>query len=641
MSALLTKLLHNRRIHLLIIVVVCILTYLPILTNSFAYDDESFFLNWKTPKSFGNVQKFIEGDTPPNHEGNYRPLRTLIYAVDYKLWGENPTGYHARGIVTNAVIAALVYLIAAAITGNSLAAFVTALLFGVHPDHTEAVTFATASMDTIGIAFAFASFYLYLTASRVGSKRFYASVVCAILSFFIYEVALMLPVLMLLYRFCFRKKPLGLPAKPTALWYFGAAGYYALMRVLLVRQNTGRPLGYHGGSFFMSMLLVSKFFSQYLLLLVFPVQLSIFHQIAPGINTFMISKDAINSLAWIDIQNIVSVVIVLLTLIAAYVSYRKRPIISFSILWFYISMIPTLNILPTHSLFAERYVFFASFGYCLILGYFLTKRLKKTNKYASDLPGIQAGAVLFLTLSYILLTVLRNNDWKNPASLWTEVTQRAPDSPVGWNNLGLAHESNMKYDLAIDHYKKSIQLDPAYPNAHTNLGRLHLKRGDYEDAMREFELAVKAAPDNIEFKANFTNARRKIYEVQKNNMTPEEKKVREEIDNLITASRKQLMSDDTTKALAMIEEKLVKYPDSEVLLNDAAVIYMSRREFKKSIEYLNRAIQTEPGDPNLYLNLGNAYMEDGNNNRARDAFKTALELDPEDKTAQRLLEKVK
>ncbi|MBI1863344.1 hypothetical protein HYS00_04480, partial [Candidatus Microgenomates bacterium] len=266
--------------HIAIVVLVCILTYLPILSHSFVYDDTTLFLTWKTPKSFQNLQKFIEGDTPPNHGGNYRPVRTFIYAADYKLWGDRAAGYYAQAMLVNAAIAVFVYLIATAIAANPITGLVTALLFGVHPMHTESISFATASMDTIGLLFGFASIYFAITSNRMVGGRFYLSLVLMLLGFFTYEVVLVTPILLALFFYCFNhpQKKRDAPRYRPLVWYGGAVVYYGIIRLLLMHQPTARPVTYHGGSFFMNGIIISKFFYQYIVGLVFPFRLSVFHE---------------------------------------------------------------------------------------------------------------------------------------------------------------------------------------------------------------------------------------------------------------------------------------------------------------------------------------------------------------------------
>ena len=614
----------------IIIVVVCIITYLPILRNSFTYDDPKFFKQWQTPKSFSNAQKFIEGDAPPGHEGVYRPLRTVIYAIDYKLWGEHPAGYHAQAIVTNAAIAVVVYLIATVITGSPLTGFIAGLLFGVHPAHTEAITFTTASMDTIGILMAYASFYLFITSKKAGSKRFYASLALGISAFFVYEVTLITPVLMFVYRLMFKPKQTLKHREPVSWtplgWFAGGLVYYVAVRLALMTNMSTAT--YIGGDFWKTLSLTAKFFYQYIQILVVPFGLSLYHEVAPGLNSFYTTAVALKSAPLVDIHTAVTLAIVAGSVWATIATYKRKPVIAFGIVWFYISMLPTLNLLPTHNIFAERYVYFASFGFVLILAVGIS-HLKKYSYLA----------VIIIALLYIGGTVERNNDWVDSRALWFQIARSAPHSPVGWNGLGLAEDYAGNKNRAIDYYQRAIAADKTYAQAYSNMAGVYYEHKDYQTAIKHYQTAISLDPNNDDYQTNLFKAT----DAQKESIPVplEVKKAREEIASVLTEARgKATVLNDTAGAIKLLEDALTRYPNEPRLLNDIGVLHMSRGENKKSIEYLIKASQRAQSDPNIYMNLANAFLANGEKNRAAAALRLAIQLKPNYEAAKDLLNKI-
>src|SRR5437762_1877699 len=90
----------------------------------------------------------------------------------------------------------LIYLVTKQITKNILMSFLTALIFGLHPVHTEAITFMTSSFDSIASSIFLLSFYLYLRAndSKLHQLRLLIiSSLLAVFAFFSYEMTLTLP----------------------------------------------------------------------------------------------------------------------------------------------------------------------------------------------------------------------------------------------------------------------------------------------------------------------------------------------------------------------------------------------------------------------------------------------------------------
>lgn len=618
------------RLHLAIIVAVCIIAYLPILRNTFSYDDPRFFTQWETPKSFTNAQKFIEGDAPPGHEGVYRPLRTVIYAVDYKLWGENPVGYHAQAIVTNAAIAAVVYLIAAYMTGNPFTGFIAGLLFGLHPAHTEAVTFTTASMDTVGILMAYASFYLFITTKKAGTKRFYASLVLGIAAFFIYEVTLITPALMFVYRLLFKPKQ-TLKHRETVswsplMWFAGGAAYYLGMRLTLMTKAASTAT-YVGGDFWKTLSLTAKFFYQYVQILVFPFGLSLYHQVAPGLNSFYTSTKALKAAPVVDVHTFLSISIIVVSVWAAFTTYRRKPIIAFGIIWFYVSMLPTLNLLPTHNVFAERYAYFASFGFILIVAVGIA-HLKKYSYLA----------LIGLALVYMTGTIMRNNDWTDSRALWSQIARHAPHSPVGWNGLGLVEDDAGNKEQAATYYKRAISHDDTYAQAHSNIAGYYYDKKDYDTAISHLQTAVSLDPKNKDYATNLVKARDALAESIP--VPLEVKKQREDIAAVLSEARGRATTlNDTAGAITIIEDALKRYPSDARLLNDVGVLYMSRGDNKKSIEYLLQASKIIQSDPDIYLNLAHAFLQNGEKRRAAAALRLAIQLKPDFEVAKELLKK--
>ena len=223
--------LKNTKLQLLVILLLTGLSYSNIFQNEFIWDDPGFIKQWETIRSFKNIPKLLQGDTPLDHASVYRPVRGIFYTISYHLWGqENPLGYHIQSLLIYFGIIILVYLITQMVIGSWLLVhrkkqstnyqlpttnqipFITALLFALHPIHVEAISFITASFDTIGILFFFLAFYLYIKFQQQKRILFYLlSLLSSLLAFFTYEMTLVLPLGLMLYDFCFNFKLLKFP----------------------------------------------------------------------------------------------------------------------------------------------------------------------------------------------------------------------------------------------------------------------------------------------------------------------------------------------------------------------------------------------------------------------------------------------
>lgn len=158
--------------------------YLGKLTNSFLmWDDFRFIVNRELIHSLANIPQFFTQGI----DGCYRPLRTVLYALSYHFFGENPVGYQALGIFLYVVRSVAFYLLLTKIPLKPLLARVAGLLFAVHPLHVERVAWITASFNLLGDVFLLFAVALYLskkgtTRSLVRSYLWAPFLICALFS---------------------------------------------------------------------------------------------------------------------------------------------------------------------------------------------------------------------------------------------------------------------------------------------------------------------------------------------------------------------------------------------------------------------------------------------------------------------------
>jgi type IV pilus assembly protein PilF len=71
-----------------------------------------------------------------------------------------------------------------------------------------------------------------------------------------------------------------------------------------------------------------------------------------------------------------------------------------------------------------------------------------------------------------------------------------PRSPVARMNIGRVYFADDKVGLAIQEFKKSIELNSEYAKAHYNLALAYLKFQDFSAAKSEFLEVVRIEPDS-------------------------------------------------------------------------------------------------------------------------------------------------
>ncbi len=119
----------------------------------------------------------------------YRPLTTLSYVLDYRLWGEEPAGYHLTNLLAHLICCALVFALARRAGAPPGAAALAATLFGVAPRLTESVTWISGRTDLLGGMGALAALCLHSPEPGQTGRRI-AAALCVFAGLLCKEVAL-------------------------------------------------------------------------------------------------------------------------------------------------------------------------------------------------------------------------------------------------------------------------------------------------------------------------------------------------------------------------------------------------------------------------------------------------------------------
>ncbi|MBI2595279.1 tetratricopeptide repeat protein [Candidatus Daviesbacteria bacterium] len=230
-------------------------------------------------------------------------------------------------------------------------------------------------------------------------------------------------------------------------------------------------VNYLAGSFYLTQVLMLKVLLKYLLLLIYPVNLSLNHVISGNFETFRVN---INSFDWfihqsiLEPQPILALLIVISLTLLVFWCRKKNPLVSFSIAWLFISFLPFFNLIPQATALSERYLYVASFGFILFLCCVLFYLPKKLGFLI----------LILLVISYGTLTYRRNFDWKYASSIWEAMLRAYPKSALANYFVGTIFEERRENDEAIYYYQRSLELNPNMDYAYNSLAYLYFKQGN-------------------------------------------------------------------------------------------------------------------------------------------------------------------
>ncbi len=235
----------------LLISIVTLIVFFNTFQNEFVFDDESVVQNNESIRTLTNIPKYFTGE-----EGfhkvigkYYRPFVSATYATDYALYGLSSKGFHITNVIIHLIASLLLFKILSLLFAKSkysnFIALMGALLFVVHPIHTEAVSWVSGRTDSIVTLFFFASFLFYIKLSDSGNKNS-KFLILTLLFYFIgllsKEMIITMPVIILLYDFVYRKKPFSYFAEniKTYSLFVGVTIIYFVVRYLALKDVPDR-----------------------------------------------------------------------------------------------------------------------------------------------------------------------------------------------------------------------------------------------------------------------------------------------------------------------------------------------------------------------------------------------------------------
>jgi superkiller protein 3 len=93
------------------------------------------------------------------------------------------------------------------------------------------------------------------------------------------------------------------------------------------------------------------------------------------------------------------------------------------------------------------------------------------------------------------MTVQRNQDWRNEYRLWASTLRHQPENPKAHYYFANALRERGRYQDAVSHFKKAIQIKPDFTWAWVNLANLYTLGHDYDSAIPTFRKVLELDPN--------------------------------------------------------------------------------------------------------------------------------------------------
>lgn len=659
--------LSSSQLQVLFIGILSILLYANTLSFKYALDDGLLITdNALTKKGIKGIPEILTkdsfygvfGENSKNlvEGGRYRPLSQVVFAIEYQLFGFNPFIGHLINIILYSLLSVLLIKTLKKLFNESedvkwfrSVAFMAALIYTVHPLHTEVVANIKGSDELFSLIFSMLA--LYFSVKYVQENK----------------------TVQLFAVFCFFM--LGLLSKessvtflaviPLTIFVFTDAGIKkylklaiplisALLLFLVIRFSI---VGFGGGSKtandlmnnpFAGADMLSRFatimltWGKYILLLIFPQPLT--HDYYPK---------QIPIIGISDLRAILPIIIYMALGIFAIIKIFKKNIIAYGILFFLITFSISSNIVFNIGTFMnERFMFVPSIGFAIIISYMLSISSRFISKEKDFKLAITVFIILICSL-FSLKTFTRNFAWKDSYTLFTTDVKTSTNSAKcniaagevlikSIDDKTSEGDKLIKLNAALSYLKMGVSIYPDFENGLVYLGfcqhllkdyssarvslekvlrinrknkdaigyinydaRESYKLGNFKQAVLNFKTLIKYS-DSAEFKFNLAE----VYEAMKK----------------------------PDSSLIVLSEIIKENPQNDKAYNKTGEIYgRLYNDLEKSLSYTLTAYKINPKNVDNPKNLGLIYGIKGNYKESLKYFLEAYSLRPNDKD---LLQKI-
>ena len=580
----------------------------------------NYYLHLHNLKLKSIVATFFTNPHDPLRLGKrmYRPVACFSFALNWYFGRDNVAGYHIVNIAIHILTSFFLFLTVLCLfdtpalkdkfKNKYFIAFFSAALWALNPIQTQAITYIVQRMAAMGAMFYILGMYAYISARRCKFLFQKTAWVAACILFFLLalgskENTAMLPMALILVEIIFFKDARNKHAEKKFFWIMAGIGVLIVLTISFFFLN-GHPFsllnGYNNRPFSLTERLLAepRIIVYYLSQIFYPV---------PG--RFSIAHDVILSSSFFKPWTTIPAILIIVFLIGYGISQiKKRPVLSFAILFFFLNQIIESSVLPLELVFEHRnylpslFLFFpVACAFNDILNFY-----KDKNKLLFSLTIL---SVILIIATLCTSTFIRNKAWANNRTLWIDALAKAPQNARAVNTLAIElawgkHSVNPhRYNMALKLFKKSLNM--YMPRSSLKAGIIgnmasiyYNNKHDYKKAVLLFKRALALQPDNLKIRHDL-------------------------ISPLIMMGRWK-------QALKQADFLISKQSDNENYYNIKGFILLWQKKYKKSLVYFKKALALSPERSDILLNTGVAFSLTGDYSKAEKILHHVMKNSPED-----------
>lgn len=504
----------------LILLVAAMIVFLPTINYGFSnYDIDDQLLENEKVRSLspGNLYRIFTERCVTS----YYPIRLLSFAVDYAIWGYDPTGFHLTNVIVHGINIILVYLLILRIAGRAppdgttgsakppktarhsppleatadhprltarntlgIAAMAT-MLFALHPVVVEPVAWIPGREELLMLMFTLGCFHAHISAMQRGSASPGHSAphrpswpmdllagLCAAGASTCNAAAVAIPLMVTGYDLVLERG--------TNLWRLLGRTWFLwaiALGVVLVKIQTTQIEVMTTDTDLTPLERVRVIFDTYhlnLLSLLWPTRLVIIYPRT-------VPPSFAHAGMWIGVAAAVGTVLLLVRL-------RRHRLALFGLVWFLTALAPSAQIIPHHHFRADRFLYMPIIGMGLSAGVAIVALARRHGPRWSWPTGVVAVGLLMMALS-----MKQSRIWESWMTLLDRTIELHPHA-APYHIRGMVHGDLGELEQAAQCFSKAIELAPDFARAYIDRGVIYGQWGMNAKALADFNKAISLQP---------------------------------------------------------------------------------------------------------------------------------------------------
>ncbi|MFZ0759329.1 MAG: hypothetical protein WAM69_05200 [Candidatus Sulfotelmatobacter sp.] len=491
-----TSLLRLRIAPAILLGLITFAVYFQVIHHPFSNYDDGAYVGDNLKIQKGVTSATLRWALTSIEHANWHPLTWLSHALDWQLFGPNPSGHHATSLLLHMLNVVLLFLFLAEVTQSTSRSLLVAALFAVHPLNVESVAWVAERKNVLCALFFMLALLAYARyARRPSLGRYLPPALLFAFALMAKAMAVTLPFVLLLLDFWPLRRIKGwsepsavFPAPQLPAWKVAVEKLPLLVLsagdswITFIAQQKDGAIG-SAARFPLSLRVMNAIvsYAAYLWKAVWPAHLSVLYPYpSQGLPVWQVVLSAL-----------------LLAGLSAWVwrERSRRPYLMVGWCWFLGMLVPVIGLIQVGEQgMADRYAYLPLVGIFVMAVWGLADVAQKAGASQRRCAALAAAVTLAL---FSFAAWRQARFWRSNLELWSHaaaVTKRnwEAEDVIGSLLLVKAMNAGAHYSSEAQvHFQKALEINPRDAEALSNIGGDLEAHGKLQEAMEKFRLALQ------------------------------------------------------------------------------------------------------------------------------------------------------